>query len=452
MRRVVYSLVASALALSACGGSDDDSGDEGKTAVDTTTTVTDTVETTAEIPPAEPGGDCELETVRDRFIGFRIGRPSGWQMDATGGAIVVKEDPAGRTLAIVYPVVPEGGADQAELFRGYGRVLSAAAEGDGGGLKFKLEENSARGVFGTVRGNFGGGPVEGRASVTPLEDQIVFSTYWAPPDELGSEEADLAEIVSCYRKEGGEPLVRRQGQFFAASMPEDWKVTGETQNGIDISAPGDDAGVSFAYVTNIPGATDADGFRDYTLGSIPGLSDIDYAATQDLGTTTDDLGTEWTQRASEFTATFDGRDVRGVVTVAVGNTQYGSSGGLSSIRVAEVGKYDEFAGVIAAVQESIVLTSAPGGGGGGSGVTLAPNRPDDNPLTSSYEYRNQVQDRLSQDWQEATMGYENVESPSTGEQYQAPLNSYDPAGPDGPGYYRELPGGGGSELLQESAP
>ena len=450
MGRFVSLLAACVLGLAACGGDDEDDARD-TTVADTTTTPTATVETTPDPPAAEPGGDCGLETVRDRFIGFRIGRPSGWQMDATGGSIVVKEDPAGRTLAIVYPVIPEGGGDQVELFRSYGRVLAAAAKGNGGGLRFKIEENSERGVFGSVRGTFAGGPVEGRASVTPLEDQIVFSTYWAPPAEIDSEQAELAEIIACYRKEQGVPLRRHQGQFFAASLPEDWRVTGETQNGIDISAPGDDAGVSFAYVTNIPGATEADGFRDYTLGSIPGLSDIRFQAVQDLGTSTDGLGTEWSQRASEFTASFEGRRVRGVVSVAVANTQYGSSGGLSSIRVAEVGKYDEFAGVIAAIQESIVLTSAPGGGGG-SGVALAPNRPDDNPLTSSSDYRNEVQDQLSQDWQEATMGFDNVESPSTGDQYQVPLNSYDPAGPDGPGYYRELPGGGGSELLEESAP
>jgi hypothetical protein len=305
-------------------------------------------------------------------------------------------------------------------------------------------------VFGRVSGTFAGARVEGRATVAPLEDEIVFSTYWAPPDELAGVEGDLAEVIACYRKEQGVPLRRHQGPAFAAALPEDWVVTGETQNGIDISSPGDDAGVSFAYVTNIPGSSEPDAFRDFTLGSIPGLEGVEYEATQDLGTVVDSFGTEWSQRATEFSASFEGRDVRGVVSVAVGNTQYGSSGGISSIRIAESGKYDEFAGVIAAIQESILLTSS--GGGSGGDVSLAPNRPDDNPLTSSQEYRDEVNDQLSQDWQEATMGYENVESPTTGDQYQVPLNNYDPAGPDGPGYYRELPGGGGSELLEETAP
>ncbi|MCL5795003.1 MAG: hypothetical protein M1338_01465 [Patescibacteria group bacterium] len=48
---------------------------------------------------------------------------------------------------------------------------------------------------------------------------------------------------------------------------------------------------------------------------------------------------------------------------------------------------------------------------------------------------------LSDKWQEAIMGYENVYSPSTGEHYEAPLNSKWESGPDGAGYYRSAPNG-----------
>ncbi|NMC79953.1 MAG: hypothetical protein GYA59_11375 [Chloroflexi bacterium] len=55
---------------------------------------------------------------------------------------------------------------------------------------------------------------------------------------------------------------------------------------------------------------------------------------------------------------------------------------------------------------------------------------------------------LSENWGEAIMGYENVYSPTTGEHYLAPLNSYWAGGPDGGGYYRELPGGGYEKLSE----
>lgn len=446
VRRAAVLLAASAVVLIGCDSGDDEGrrgdGPAGKP-VPSARPPSERPEAPA---PGHPRAACDLPTVRDRFIGFRVGRPSGWQVDATGGAIVVKRDPAGKTLALIYPVVPEGDTSASELFRGYSRVLGATAAADGGGLDFVVERSDKARVEASLRGRFAGSAVRGRAAVSRLAHALVFSAYWAPEGE--GEERRLAEIVSCYRKEDGRVLQRREGQFFAVSLPEGWSVTGETQNGIDVASPSREAGVSFAYATNLPGRTTPEAHRDFTLRSLPSLEGLELRATQNLGTARDELGTEWSQQASEFAAHFEGRRVRGVITVAVGNTQFGSSGAMASIRVARADRYDELAGAIAAIQRSIVLTSS---GSPGAGLSLPPNRPDENPLTSSHEYRSGVQDRLSQDWQEAIMGYDNLQSPSTGDRYQVPLNNYDPAGPDGPGYYRPLPDGG-SERLQESSP
>jgi hypothetical protein len=54
---------------------------------------------------------------------------------------------------------------------------------------------------------------------------------------------------------------------------------------------------------------------------------------------------------------------------------------------------------------------------------------------------------LSEKWSEAILGFENVYSPITGEHYLAPLESYWETGPQGGGYYRELPGGGFEKMI-----
>jgi len=53
---------------------------------------------------------------------------------------------------------------------------------------------------------------------------------------------------------------------------------------------------------------------------------------------------------------------------------------------------------------------------------------------------------LSDKWTEAIMGYENVYSPTTGDHYEASTSSYWETGPEGGGYYRDLPGGGYEKL------
>jgi hypothetical protein len=55
---------------------------------------------------------------------------------------------------------------------------------------------------------------------------------------------------------------------------------------------------------------------------------------------------------------------------------------------------------------------------------------------------------LSEKWSEAILGFENVYSPTTGDHYLASLESYWETGPQGGGYYRELPGGGFEKLMR----
>lgn len=62
----------------------------------------------------------------------------------------------------------------------------------------------------------------------------------------------------------------------------------------------------------------------------------------------------------------------------------------------------------------------------GSGTTATTRQKDDPDVT------------LSDKWQEAIMGYENVYDSNTGERYQAPTNSFWETGPSGAGYYKQV--------------
>lgn len=59
----------------------------------------------------------------------------------------------------------------------------------------------------------------------------------------------------------------------------------------------------------------------------------------------------------------------------------------------------------------------------------------------SYEYKNAVDDRLSELRSEQMLEYENVRDPNTGEHYQADYGAYSQSGPDGPGYYKQVGNG-----------
>ena len=64
--------------------------------------------------------------------------------------------------------------------------------------------------------------------------------------------------------------------------------------------------------------------------------------------------------------------------------------------------------------------------------------------------KDDIEREMSRKREEATMGFQNVYSPSTGEHWEASYSDYNPTGPDGPGYYR--PVGNSYEKLKEGFP
>src|SRR5262245_3676108 len=64
--------------------------------------------------------------------------------------------------------------------------------------------------------------------------------------------------------------------------------------------------------------------------------------------------------------------------------------------------------------------------------------------------KDEIEERLSTQREETTMGFQNVYSPSTGQHWEASYSDYNPTGPDGPGYYRRV--GNSYEKLNEGFP
>ncbi|PYS20953.1 MAG: hypothetical protein DMF72_19120 [Acidobacteria bacterium] len=64
--------------------------------------------------------------------------------------------------------------------------------------------------------------------------------------------------------------------------------------------------------------------------------------------------------------------------------------------------------------------------------------------------KDQIEREMSRKREEATMGFQNVYSPSTGDHWEASYSDYNPTGPDGPGYYRRV--GNSYEKLNEGFP
>lgn len=370
---------------------------------------------------------CTLPTLTDGYVGFTVGHPVGWTLDYDKGVIEVNRD--ARTAAVVVPV--GRGHSEQQVLTSLAATLTDSARRRGDVLHVEREE-----ISGTVRGT----AVKGRL----VSRKGLVHGGWAPAASWDADRATIDAIAACWEPARGTPLVggTRTASDPAGSttwhhvLPVGWNVAGATSRGIDLQLDAND-GVSFGYLTGMFGSQTPDGFASFVMKSAQ-HRDARLTAAYEVATEADALGHRWAIKCFEYTATASGRPIRAKLTVGVSNS-WGSWSGMAALRMAEVSRWDALAAVTAVVQESIrILDAKPG-----KGLRLPANNPNETVLPSRDAG---VDDRLSREWEAATLGFDETKSPTTGETYLMPLSSWDATGSDGAGYYRALPGGGRERL------
>lgn len=204
--------------------------------------------------------------------------------------------------------------------------------------------------------------------------------------------------------------------YCSALAPEDWSFTANAEaTGADIWAPDSNYhagwGIAFAYSAIYP--TEESFINSYlklifntqnvslTSSAVDagyGYSKRDYAGRTDR----DFKGTVYYQK-------YDAPELGGYIIV----TRSGTT---------EASKWDSMGGVVQSAALSIRCTTQ-----------LKSSTSNSKPSNSSDNDDADVD--ISDKWQEAIMGYENVYNPSTGQHWEAPTSSYWDTGPQGAGYY-----------------
>jgi hypothetical protein len=229
-----------------------------------------------------------------------------------------------------------------------------------------------------------------------------------------------------------------RGQWFFAALPTGWRVLDETANGIDIASPDATGGVSFEYLHGSAAAAvaggaavDNAGFASWLFQS-QGASNVRIARTESIGRFTDAVGASWTFDGREFDAVANGDNVHGVMEVGTAIDRYGDWVGMSWQRVAQTAAWSGLAANLAAVSRSITILQVQSTGGS---LRMPATDASSGQVSATQD---DVQSRLSQDRENATLGFETLVDPTTGTHYDAPFEAYDSSRG---GYFLEKPGG-----------
>lgn len=219
-------------------------------------------------------------------------------------------------------------------------------------------------------------------------------------------------------------LAVQRGQFFTWAMPSGWKAN-ETGNGVDMTSPNGKLAASAVLLTGNPGQSTPWEFLVKVMGAL-GDTDINQISARNLPPAASGYpGINW--EIQEFELTFN--DAKGVTqhadsTCGILNAYGGYSVVLQSFSAPD-NEYEVAKTWLPLLPQSVAAID-PGKIAYQDQLIPVRNHPLDNSgLMESWEQKNLSQDRISKAQREGMMGYERMVSPTTGQHYNMPLETYD---------------------------
>ncbi len=367
---------------------------------------------------------CTLTSTVDSYDGFHIGVPEGWNVFTLDGMIFVSKDPAATEATVVRPALQTTGLTPAAYFDGALEKLRQHLMLAGVTIT-STPNNSSQMPAATLTLQSSQGTLAGQARVAVLPyptahgtSILVLIASWAPASEFSSERALLAGIGTCYGPQPGTLYQIVRDQVFTYSIPVGWQARNETQDTIDIVL-GNDATVSYAntFAALNTGVKSPQTLLTWAFGKIGvRVGQVLFAAN--LPDQPVSGGAVEGQEYMEFTGTLtNGNPIHGLVNV-VSASGPGGTAGVIRLGVASTSQWNAVNGALIHMMFSVQHSIAQD--------------------LQQYE-------QLSRQWQAfgqqvqgfdyALTGVDLVNDPTTGATFEAPYNTYNPSGPEGPGYY-----------------
>ena len=265
--------------------------------------------------------------------------------------------------------------------------------------------------------------------------------YYYPPSTNSRTGGRRSSSEVRLVEDHGIQTVQKTWSSCTAFAPADWTIVGNEQRvgmGVDLAAPDQSMAASYGIVA-VP-RTQMYGGDYYGTGTPEKAIETMMEATGNTGFVFDNDS----QSVADYTlrywrANLHGKPVRGFALYQA--IEFGEpSNYILAYHIGETdaSNWEQHKNVAYDVAVSIRCTKH---------LFPAQESSTRRPQGSS---KDQIESEMSRKRQEATMGFQNVYSTSTGQHWEASYSDYNPTGPDGPGYYRRV--GNSYEKLNEGFP
>jgi hypothetical protein len=219
----------------------------------------------------------------------------------------------------------------------------------------------------------------------------------------------------------------RTGRVFRYAVPQGWSAS-ESSNGVSVSSPDRSAGAFSIQLVNSRGSMTPAGFVAMMQRLDKTVSTARIVSVQPQPDIPGVGGKPYKVAVVHTYFVSNGLPMEGEFTSAVSNG-YGYWSGVMHGYQATPCLFARGKNLLASLSNSVTVINT-------SSLCMQDQtlRPRNHPFDEMYgsyqrawHERQKVYDRLSQQQQEVTMGYEPMQDPWTAQTYNMPLNSYDPA-------------------------
>jgi hypothetical protein len=255
-----------------------------------------------------------------------------------------------------------------------------------------------------------------------------------------STQSSIAQRVGFGTWGTAPPLTMRQGMCFQYLVPAGW-IANDTTNGVDIISPDHSQYVFVTVLERSLGHQTPEGFVRMIANAVH---------LQNVQIMWDQPGPRLpfynNIRTIEFTSVYNGIPMRTKCVCAI-QSLFGGYNAFCEGYSAPLNRFNTATPLLDKLVNSVVATNGMAIAGRNT-IMPAINHPNTagDSIMKSWEYKNRVNDRLSQEREEAMLGISRQKDPYTGRIYDMPYNAYDPSrgGYVNP-YHR-------TELLQHALP
>ncbi len=405
--------------------------------------------------------NCSLPVIEYKKNAFSFGVPKGWIYDVNGGTVAISQDDTNTVSTYLYTAKLEEDITGKEFLERFAQIFEQTFADLGGTFSMADPETKDSISQASTSGNLGSDKIQGMMKAEVKEGFIILKSYWAPVSQYNEKLATFEEISNCFARtkiitdeilnaedtgvlvnETASQFATYQGRYFKLSKPDNFTVTGETDSGIDLTRSDGNAGYSYAYATGVAGTYTPETWAKKALPEFAGISSLQLSKGRNI---TSPISGQTIQEF-DFTGYLNGSiSVKGKTTVGIYLTPYTGIGTRYSsafwgIQIATPTAWNGASATLQEIQDSLVITDI---GNTRKNTILPPNRPIESvsasKVTRSSSYSSSLEKSSGEKWDDAMRGYETVESPTTGDRYDVPQNSWSDYGPDGPGYYRQTP-------------